>query len=118
MLLLLQEINFASYANDNTSSATGETPSEVISDIKLGDDRVCDWFYKNAMKAIQGKCYLLSSLDMNTSLESYVIKNAKSGNSLGITIDNKQLLMNISLISMTRPLGKQVHQLQYFHTCH
>ena len=30
MFLLLQEINIASYANDNTPYTTGETPSEVI----------------------------------------------------------------------------------------
>ena len=60
------------------------------------------------MKVNQGKCHPLSSLDINTSLESYVIKNAKSGKFLGIIIDNKQLLMNISLISVGRPLGKQM----------
>ena len=49
-----------------------------------------DWFYNNAMKANQGKCHLLSSLDLNTavSLENYVIKNTKFQKLLGTTIYN------------------------------
>ena len=42
MSLQLQKINIASYVDDNTSYTNGETPSEVISDLKLAADRIFD----------------------------------------------------------------------------
>lgn len=42
MSLQLQKINIASYVDDNTSYTNSETPSEVISDLKLAADRIFD----------------------------------------------------------------------------
>ena len=77
MFFLLQEINIASYTDDNTPYVTGETPSAVISDLKLAADRIFNRFYNNAMKENQGKSHSLSSLDLNkwVLLENYGIKN-------------------------------------------
>ena len=55
MLFLLQENNIASYADDNTLYTTGESPSEVISDLILAADKMFHWFHNNAMNANPGK---------------------------------------------------------------
>ena len=72
------QINIASFADDNTPYTTCETPSEVISNLKLAAKRIFDRFSNNAMKANQA----LSSLGLSASRsqENYVIKtqNLKS----------------------------------------
>ena len=72
------QINIASFADDNTPYTSCETPSEVISNLKLAAKRIFDRFCNNAMKANQA----LSSLGLSASVsqENYVIKtqNLKS----------------------------------------
>ena len=91
MFLFIQEIDIASYADDNTPYTTNKSHTEVISDLETASAKIFEWFHNNAMKANQDKCHLLSSLDMNTniSLDKCTLQNTKSQKLLGIRIDNK-----------------------------
>ena len=77
----------ASYTDGDTPCKTSETPSEVVSDVKLAADRI----YKNAIKGNQGKCHLFAILDpiIYHWRWKIMIKNTKSQKLLGITIDKK-----------------------------
>ena len=72
------QINIASFADDNTPYTSCETPSEVISNLKLAAKRIFDRFSNNAMKANQALSIL--GLSASRSQENYVIKtqNLKS----------------------------------------
>ena len=89
LFLIVENIDIASYADDNTPYCTGSDSNEVKSKLERASVKVFKWFYDNAMKANIDKCHFLSSLsaDSNIKIEESVIKNSNSQKLLGITID-------------------------------
>ena len=45
------DIDFASYADDNTPYCIGKTPEEVISQLEKSSKSIFEWFENNGMKA-------------------------------------------------------------------
>jgi len=90
MFLLIDEIDIASYADDNTPYATGHCPI-VINKLEAACKKLFEWFKNNGMKANPTKCNFLSSLEEKTQicLEKCSIKTSASQKLLGITIDKK-----------------------------
>ena len=91
LFLIMNKVDFASYADDNTSYVIGNGVKEVISSLKEPSDELFYWFADNQMKANPGKFHLLASSSDKISIcvDNYNIKSSKWEKLLGIKIDNK-----------------------------
>ena len=91
LFMIMNEIEFASYADDNTPYATGETIDELIVKLQNASETLFRWFTDNQMKANPDKCHFICSEVGKTSLkvENMEIVNSTHEKLLGVTIDAK-----------------------------
>ena len=62
----MNETDFASYANDNTSYITGDNIDDVINSLEKDSIKLFKWFADNQMKANKDKRHLISTNENNT----------------------------------------------------
>ena len=60
LFFIVNEIDFASYADDNTPFVSGHRLDDVLDSLENTSLKPCDWFSNNKMKANPDKCHLLS----------------------------------------------------------
>ena len=91
LFLVVQNVDFASYADDNTIYDAGDNIDEVIFSLQESSKKLFKWFANNQMKANEGKCHLIVSTNELTEIQigDFRIKNSASEKLLGITIDGK-----------------------------
>ena len=89
LFIIMDDIDFASYADDNTPYTSGSTIPEVIVSLKDISSRLFKWFNDNQMKANPEKCHLLlnSSSTWTITLEGNDILNSKCEKLLGVNFD-------------------------------
>ena len=76
MFFMVDNIDFASYADDNTPYGVEKGHCDL--DTKLQKTvKLFKWFHENDLKANQDKCHFLFSLDINTkfSLPACILDN-------------------------------------------
>ena len=61
MFLFCNDIDFASYADDNTPYYIGKAPEEVISQLEKSSKSIFQWFENNKLNGNLDKCHLLLS---------------------------------------------------------
>ena len=61
MFLFCNDIDLASYADNNTPYCIGKTQDEVISQLEKSSKSIFEWFENNGMKANPNKSRLLLS---------------------------------------------------------
>ena len=109
MFLILENVDIASYADDNTPYTTGQ--NQVLK-LKFEEhsSEIFKWFGNNAIKSNQDKCHFLSSLDLNTEiiLDKCGITNSNSGKLLGIHIDRK-LNFNEHVSKLCKKASSEIH---------
>ena len=64
----MENIDIASYADDNTSYTTGNSIEEVIQKLENAAKTLFQWFSDNQMKANPDKCYFLRNSNSEVSL--------------------------------------------------
>ena len=60
MFLFCKDIDFASYADNNTPYCMGKTIEEVINQLEKPSISISEWFGNNGMKANPDKCHFRS----------------------------------------------------------
>ena len=112
LFLIVNDIDFANYADDNTQFVFGNNPIEVLKCLEDASDKLFDWFSSNQMKANPGKCHLLTSAMTPTSIniKGYVINDSLCEKLLGVTIDSK-LSLNAHLDKILTKTKQKVHVL-------
>ena len=112
MFLFCKDVDFESYADNNTPYCIGKTPEEVIIQLEKSPISIFEWFENNGMKANPDKCYLL--LNKNGNFEANIngnrISNTKFEKLLGVTFDN-QLNFNHHISNICKTAGKNIHTL-------
>ena len=91
LFLILNNIEIASYADDNTPYCSYKNFGDVITCLKRTADDLFEWFNNNnGMKANADKCHLLLSIKekLKVNISYYAIMNSDKEKLLGITIDN------------------------------
>ena len=85
----MENMDIASYADDNTPYTTGNSIEEVIQKLENAAKTLFQWFSDNQMKANPDKCHFLCSSHSEASLtiENQIIKNSKFEKLLGIKLD-------------------------------
>ena len=72
---MMDDIDIANYADDNTPFVSGDTPLNVITSLENAAEKLFEWFANNHMKASHDKCYLLMSTLTPISIKvKYCIK--------------------------------------------
>ena len=62
----MNETDFASYADDNTSYITGDNIDSIINSLENYSIKLLKWFAGNQMKANKVKRHLISTSENNT----------------------------------------------------
>ena len=91
LFLIMENIDIASYADDNTPCTTGNSIEEVIQKLENASKTLFIWFSDNQMKANPDKCHFLcnSNSEVSLTMETQKIKNSKLEKLLGIKLDSK-----------------------------
>ena len=114
MLLFCKDVDFASYADDNTLYCIGQTPEEVISQLeKCSISIECfKWFENNGTKANPVKCHLLLSKNGNfeVNINENRISNTKFEELLGVTFENR-LNSNHHISNICKTAGNKLYAL-------
>ena len=77
LFLIIENIDIASYVDDNTPYTTGNSIEEVIQKLENAAKTLFQWFSDNQMKANPNKCHLLCSSNSEVSLTIENRKNTK-----------------------------------------
>ena len=90
LFLIMNKVDFASYADDNTPYVIGNGVKEAINSLKEVSDELFYWFANNQMKANPDKCHLLTSSSDKISIcvDNYNIKSSKCEKLLDIMTTN------------------------------
>ena len=95
LFFIVNEIDFASYADDNTPFVSPLLHSYRLDDVLVSLEnallKLFDWFSKNQMKVNLEKCHLLTSSTDSVAIKikDNEILNSETAKIPGVTIDNK-----------------------------
>ena len=65
MFFMIDTIDIASYAVDNTPYSVGKNQCDLETKLQKASVKRFKWFHENVMKANQDKCHFLSGLDIS-----------------------------------------------------
>ena len=110
MFLFCNDIDFASYADDNTPYCIGKTPEEVISQLEKSSKSIFEWFENNGLKGNPDKCHLLLSKNDNfeANINENRISNTRFEKLLGVIFDN-QLNFNHNISKICKTASTKLH---------
>ena len=91
MFFAMKDIDFASYADDNTPYVSSDSIEDVIKILENDSIKLFKWFSDNIMKANKDKCQHIVSSNEHVSMK---LDNTENENSncerlLGVKIDSK-----------------------------
>ena len=91
LFFIVDEIGFASYADDNTPLVSGDRLDNVLDSLEKASSKLFDWFSNNQMKANPDKCHLLTSATASIAIKikDNEIRNREKEKLLRVAIDNK-----------------------------
>ena len=91
LFFIMNETDFASYADDNTPYVVGNNIEDVIIKLQNASLTLFQWFYDNQMKANPDKCHFICSTDdkVNITVENQKICNSPCEKLLGVRFDSK-----------------------------
>ena len=91
LFFIMNQTEFVSYADDNTSYTSGQTIDDKIPTLDNYSVRLFKWFSKNHMKVNKDKCHLLLSDKerVTTKMRETEIKSSNCEKLLGIKVDEK-----------------------------
>ena len=88
LFLIMENIEIASYANDNTPYTTGNSIEEVIQNLQNAAQTLFQWFSDNQMKANPDKCHFICNSNSEVSLTIETQKIKKTVNSRNCLVLN------------------------------
>ena len=114
MLLFCKDLDFASYADDDTLYCIGQTPEEVINQLEKCPISIewFKWFENNGTKANPLKGHLLLSKNGNfeVNINENKISNTKLEKLLGVTFENR-LNFNHHIYNICKTAGNKLYAL-------
>ena len=93
LFIMMDHINIAKYAHNNTSFVSGDTLLDVITSLENAAEKLFEWFANNHMKANNDKCHVLMSTvtPISIKVKNYITKNRDNEKLLGVAVDAFQL---------------------------
>ena len=88
MFFVMNDIDFASYADDNKLYVSSDSIVDLIRILENDSIKLFKWFSDNMMKANKDKCHLIVSSNEHVSMKLDNIKiNSNCERLLGVKID-------------------------------
>ena len=112
MFFILNDVDIASYADDNTPYVIADNINGVITSLEKVSKALFEW-PENNLLCNADKCHLLvsSSDTVNIRVSKYDIKNSEPQKLVGVRFDNKlKFWKSISLIFVEKLVWKRMHQ--------
>ena len=108
----IDDLDFASFADDNTPYSCLSDMISVLGQLKGGIDKIFDWFKKNFLKGNADKCHLITSSKTPVGIEmaNMTIMSEEKVKLLGIHIDNR-LNFDYHISQLCKKAGKKLHAL-------
>ena len=90
MFLVVRNVDFASFVDDNTIYDADDNTDEVIFSLQESSKKLFKWFADNQIKTNEDKCNLIVSTNEPTEIQigDFSIKNSASEKLLAINIDS------------------------------
>ena len=112
LFFILNNVDIASYADDNTPHVIAVDISGVITSLEQTSKALFEWFENNLLKSNAGKCHLLvsSSGAINLRVSEYGIRNSECEKLLGIKFDNK-LTFEKHITDICRKASRKIYAL-------
>ena len=90
MFFVMNDIDFASYADDSTLYVSSDSIVDLIRILENDSIKLFKWFSDNMMKANKDKCHLIVSSNEHVSmkLDNIEIENSNCERLLGVKIDS------------------------------
>ena len=112
VFLSVRDLNFASYADDNTIYQTGRNVDDTINDLQLSVEKLFRWFSDNQMKGNTDKCHLIMSTNNAPELKvgDSLIKTSSYEKLLGVKTDYK-LTFNNHLANVCKKANNKLRAL-------
>ena len=112
LFLIMEDFDFASYADDNTIYKVGDNIDDVISSLQELSKKLFQWFSDNQMKGNTEKCHLIVSTKEPTEIQvgESIIKSSNSEKLLGIKIDY-QLNFDNHIKDLCRKANQKLREL-------
>ena len=91
LFIIMNDVDFASYADDNTPFFVANDLDEVIYKLQNASKSLFQWFADNQMKANPDKCHFICSANVKTSImiENEQIENSNCEKLLGVFFDSR-----------------------------
>ena len=91
LFFIMNEIDFASYADNNTSFIVDKDIGDVIFKLQNASKALFQWFYDNQMKANPDKCHFICSSNekLDIVIKDQIISNSNCEKLLGVLLDSK-----------------------------
>ena len=91
MFFVMNDIDFASYADDNTLYVSSDSIVDLIRILENDSIKLFKWFSDNMMKANKDKCHLIVSSNKHVSmkLDNIETENSNCERLLEVKIDSK-----------------------------
>ena len=88
-IFIIDDVDFASYADDNTPYVAGKDIDQLIASLETAARNLFQWFRDNEMKPNASKCHLLLKNKEITiaEIEGTQVQNRHSEKLLGVTFD-------------------------------
>ena len=103
----IDDLDFASFAGDNTPYSCLWGMISVLRQLKWGIDKILDWFKTNILKENADKCHLItiSKIPVGIEVANMTILSEEKVELLGIHIDNR-LNFGCHITHFCRKAGK------------
>ena len=110
LFIIFEEIDFASYADDNTLFVFEATPENEVNSLESCSASLFEWFSNKQIKANLEKCHLLMNINRPAiiKISEHTISNSYCGKLLGVKIDS-QLSFNNHLEAIIKKSSQKVH---------
>ena len=94
LFLVVKDVNFTAYADDNTIYQSGKIIDDVINRLQVSAEKIFKWFSDNQLKGNTDKSHLIMSTEnaLERQIGDLLIKTSSSEKLLGVKIDYKLTL--------------------------
>ena len=91
MLFTLNDIDIASYADDNTPYMISKKVDDLVTSFEQASNDLFEWFKNNLLKSNAEKCHLLVSANDRVSMyvDGFKIDKSDTEKLLGVKFDKK-----------------------------
>ena len=107
MFFIIEYLDIASYADDNTPCVSANNMNEVVKSLEEASTKLSKWFSNDLMKSNGDKCHLLirTNNTVNIRVENFDIKNSRCEKLLVVKVGlspSKKSFLFASMIALQK----------------